>query len=118
MLFTLAALGLPGTSGFVGEFLILMAAFKVNILVAVIASIGVIIGAAYMLWLYKRVIFGKLVNSDLKQMLDLDKSELFILTCLAIPTLFFGFYPEPLINTIEVSIEDLIKVYNFNLVNK
>ena len=115
MLFTLAALGLPGTSGFVGEFLILMAAFKDNFLVAVIASLGVIIGAAYMLWLYKRVIFGKLINSDLKQMIDLNKSELFILSSLALPILFFGFYPEPLINTIEVSISDLIKMYNINL---
>ena len=117
MIFTLAALGLPGTSGFIGEFLILMGAFKDNFLVAVIASLGVIIGAAYMLWLYKRVIFGKLVNLELKEMVDLNKSELFILVCLAIPTLFFGFYPEPLINTIEVSIEDLIKVYNLNLMS-
>ena len=117
MVFTLGAVGLPGTSGFVGEFLILMGAFKDNFLVAVIASLGVIIGAAYMLWLYKRVVFGKLVNSDLKQMVDLNKSELFILSCLAVPTLFFGFYPEPLINTIEVSISNLIKVYNFNLVS-
>ena len=116
MIFTLAALGLPGTSGFIGEFLILMGAFKDNFLVAVIASLGVIIGAAYMLWLYKRVIFGKLVNLQLKEMVDLNKSELFILTCLAIPTLFFGFYPEPLINTIEVSIEDLIKSYNLKLI--
>ena len=115
MIFTLGALGLPGTSGFIGEFLILMGAFKDNFLVAVIASLGVIIGAAYMLWLYKRVIFGKLVNLELKEMTDLNKSELFILTSLAIPTLFFGFYPDPLINTIEVSIEDLIKVYNLNL---
>ena len=118
MLFTLAALGLPGTSGFVGEFLILMAAFKDNFLVAVIASIGVIIGAAYMLWLYKRVVFGKLINNDLKQMIDLNKSELFILSCLGIPTLFFGFYPDPLINTIEVSISDLIEMYNYKLVSK
>jgi NADH-quinone oxidoreductase subunit M len=115
MIFTLAALGLPGTSGFIGEFLILMGAFKDNFLVAVIASLGVIIGAAYMLWLYKRVVFGKLVNLQLKEMVDLNKSELFILTSLAIPTLFFGFYPEPLINTIEVSIEDLIETYNLNL---
>ena len=118
MLFTLAALGLPGTSGFVGEFLILMAAFKDNFLVAVIASLGVIIGAAYMLWLYKRVVFGKLINNDLKQMIDLNKSELFILSCLGIPTLFFGFYPDPLINTIEVSISDLIEMYNYKLVSK
>ena len=116
MVFTLAALGLPGTSGFIGEFLILMGAFKDNFLVAVLASLGVIIGAAYMLWLYKRVIFGKLVNLELKEMTDLNRSELFILICLAIPTLFFGFYPDPLINTIEVSINDLIKVYNINLV--
>jgi NADH-quinone oxidoreductase subunit M len=118
MLFTLAALGLPGTSGFIGEFLILMGAFKDNFLVAVLASLGVILGAAYMLWLYKRVVFGKLVNEDLKQMLDLNKSEYLILTCLAIPTLFFGFYPDPLINTIEVSVSDLINMHNINLASK
>ncbi|WP_440676246.1 NADH-quinone oxidoreductase subunit M [Candidatus Pelagibacter sp. HIMB1593] len=118
MLFTLAALGLPGTSGFIGEFLILMGAFKDNFLVAVLASLGVILGAAYMLWLYKRVVFGKLVNEDLKQMLDLNKSEYVILTCLAIPTLFFGFYPDPLINTIEVSVSNLINMHNINLASK
>jgi NADH-quinone oxidoreductase subunit M len=118
MLFTLAALGLPGTSGFIGEFLILMGAFKDNFLVAVIASLGVILGAAYMLWLYKRVVFGKLVNNDLNKLTDLDKSEYFILISLALPTLFFGFYPEPLINTIEVSVNDLIEMYNSNLINK
>jgi NADH-quinone oxidoreductase subunit M len=118
MLFTLAALGLPGTSGFIGEFLILMGVFKDNFLVAVLASLGVILGAAYMLWLYKRVVFGKLVNEDLKSMIDLNKSEYFILTCLAVPTLFFGFYPDPLINTIEVSVKDLINMYNLNAMVK
>ncbi len=118
MIFTLAALGLPGTSGFIGEFLILMAAFKDNFLVAVIASLGVILGAAYMLWLYKRVVFGKLLNKDLEKMLDLNKSEYLILITLAIPVLFFGFYPEPLLNTIEVSVNDLITMYNLNLLNK
>ena len=118
MLFTLAALGLPGTSGFIGEFLILMGVFKDNFLVAVIASLGVILGAAYMLWLYKRVVFGKLINKDLLKMVDLDRTEYIILSSLAIPTLFFGFYPEPLINTIEVSIGDLINNYNINLNNK
>ena len=68
-----------------------------------------------MLWLYKRIIFGKLINKDLLKMPDLDNSEKFILSTLAIPVLFFGFYPEPLINTIEVSINDLIKMYNTNL---
>jgi len=118
MLFTLAALGLPGTTGFIGEFLILMAAFKDNFLVAVIASLGVILGAAYMLWLYKRVVFGKLINVELKKMVDLNRSEYFILTCLAVPTLFFGFYPDPLINTIEISVNDLINMYKTNLINK
>ena len=71
-----------------------------------------------MLWLYKRVVFGKIVNKDLEKMIDLDKSEFFILFSLAIPILFFGFYPEPLFNTIEVSVNDLIATYNSNLVNK
>ena len=118
MLFTLAALGLPGTSGFIGEFLILMGVFMDNFLVAVIASLGVILGAAYMLWLYKRVVFGKLVNKELKTMNDLNKTEYLILISLAIPILFFGFYPNPLINTIEVSINDLINMYNLNLLTK
>jgi len=118
MIFSLAALGLPGTSGFIGEFLILMGAFKDNFLVAVIASFGVIIGAAYMLWLYKRVVFGKLINKELEKMPDLNKSEYLILISLALPSLFFGFYPDPLINTIEVSINDLITMYNFNLLYK
>ena len=115
MVFILASIGLPGTSGFVGEFLILMGAFKKSFLVAVIASLGVILGAAYMLWLYKRVIFGQLINKELLKMLDLNKSEVFILSCLAIPTLFFGFYPEPLLNTTDVSISNLIDTYNYKL---
>jgi NADH-quinone oxidoreductase subunit M len=118
MIFMLGSVGLPGTSGFIGEFLILMGAFKDNILVAVIARLGVILGAAYMLWLYKRVVFGKLVNEDLKQMVDLNRSEYLILTCLAVPTLFFGFYPEPLFNTIEISVSDLINMHNLNIASK
>ena len=112
MIFTLAAIGLPGTSGFIGEFLILMGVFKKSFLVATIASLGVILAAAYMLWLYKRVVFGKVINKELLNMLDLRKSEIFILVALAIPTIFFGFYPEPLLNTIDVSINNLIETYN------
>ncbi len=115
MVFTLGAVGLPGTSGFIGEFLILLAAFKKNFLVAVIASLGVILAAAYMLWLYRRVIFGELKNNELKKMVDLRKSELFTLWTLAVPTIFFGFYPEPLINTVETSVAHLIEMYNFNI---
>ncbi len=115
MIFTLGAIGLPGTTGFVGEFLILLGAFKKNFLVATIASIGVILCAAYMLWLYKRIVFGEILNNELKKILDLNKSEILILCFLGVPIIFFGFYPEPLINTIEVSIENSIEMYNNNL---
>ena len=115
MIFTLSALGLPGTSGFVGEFLILMGAFRDNFLVATVACFGVILGAAYMLWLYKRVIFGKLVNEKLFKISDVNKHEVFILATLAVPSIFFGFYPDPLINTIQVSLNDIIDIYNTNV---
>ena len=68
-----------------------------------------------MLWLYRRVIFGELINKDLLKIVDLNKSEIFILLSLAIPILFFGFYPEPLLNTIGTSISNLIDTYNYNL---
>tara|TARA_Y100001970_G_scaffold287660_1_gene412884 strand:- start:3459 stop:4949 length:1491 start_codon:yes stop_codon:yes gene_type:complete len=115
MIFTLGAIGLPGTTGFVGEFLILIGAFQDNFLVAVIASLGVILGAAYMLWLYRRVVFGELINKNLLKLKDLDNSEKFILWSLAIPILFFGFYPELLNNTIEISVNNLIENYNLNI---
>ena len=115
MVFTLGAIGLPGTSGFIGEFLILVGTFKKSFLVATIASLGVILVAAYMLWLYKRIIFGEIFKNELKKMTDLNKSEIFILSSLVFPIIFFGFYPEPLLSTIEISIENLIEVYNDNL---
>ena len=115
MIFTLAALGLPGTSGFVGEILILIGAFQKNILVAVLASLGVIFAAAYMLWLYKRVIFGKINNNELKKIYDLNKTEIFILSSLAFLILFFGFYPEPLLRTIDISVSELIRNYEMDL---
>ncbi len=118
MIFTLGAIGLPGTSGFVGEFLVLIGVFKKSFIVASIASLGIILAAAYMLWLYKRVIFGSIIRDDLKKILDLNKSEIFILSSLAVPILFFGFYPEPIINTIEVSVAELIDYYNSNMLEQ
>tara|TARA_Y100000590_G_scaffold140121_1_gene160668 strand:- start:20906 stop:22408 length:1503 start_codon:yes stop_codon:yes gene_type:complete len=115
MIFTLAALGLPGTSGFVGEFLVLVGIFQKNIVVGVLASLGVILAAAYMLWLYKRVIFGKVTISEIKDMVDLNKTEIYIFSSLVFLILFFGFYPEPLFNTIDVSINNLIENYKVNL---
>ena len=123
MIFTLGALGLPGTSGFIGEFLILMGTFKKSFLAATIASVGVILGAAYMLWLYKRIIFGELLSTIKKEIMpDLKRDEIFILSTLAILIIFFGFYPEPIIKTYAVSIDNFIDVYNSkietNLVEK
>jgi NADH-quinone oxidoreductase subunit M len=106
---------LPGTSGFVGEFLILVGSFQINYIVAMLATTGVILSAAYMLWLYRRVVFGKIINSELKKMKDLNISELYILYPLALLIILFGFYPEPFFNSIEVSINNLIDNYNMNL---
>jgi len=115
MIFALAALGLPGTSGFVGEFLVLVGAFQINIFVAVLASLGVILAAVYMLWLYKRVIFGKIASSEIKEMADLNKTEIYIFASLVFLTIFFGIYPEPLFNTIDISVSNLIDNYKTDL---
>jgi len=115
MIFSLAALGLPGTSGFIGEFLVLIGIFQINIIVAALASLGVILAAAYMLWLYRRVFFGRVVNYEIKSMKDLNQTEIFIFLPLILLTLFFGIYPEPLFNTINISVNNLIYNYNLNL---
>jgi NADH-quinone oxidoreductase subunit M len=115
MVFTLGALGLPGTSGFVGEFLVLVGVFKKSIVVAVLASLGIILAATYMLSLYRRVIFGRLRNIEIKNMTDLNNIEIYILFTLAFFTLFFGFYPEPLFTTIDISINNLVENYELNL---
>jgi len=115
MIFTLGALGLPGTTGFIGEFLILLGTFRVNFIVATIASLGVILGAAYMLWLYRRIVFGEIINTEVKKLVDLNKSEMIILTALAIVTIFFGVYPDPLLSTTSASVEGLINLFNTNI---
>ena len=115
----LGALGLPGTSGFVGEILILLGAFQKSFLVAILASIGVILGAAYMLWLYKRVVFGKVEKTELKELKDLNLSEAIVLFSLAALVLFFGIYPNLILETVHISVEELIRRYKeaiiFNL---
>ncbi len=116
MVFTLAALGLPGTSGFVGEFLVLVGIFKKNILVAVLASLGVIFAAAYMLWLYRRVIFGKIASAEIKTMPDLNKTEMYIFASLVFLIIFLGIYPQLLFNTLDVSINNLIENYEANII--
>ena len=115
MIFTLGSLGLPGTTGFIGEFLILIGTFKVNFLVATIASLGVILGAAYMLWLYRRVVFGEIKNMEVNKLVDLNNSEMIILSILAFVSIFFGFYPDPLLSSTSASVESLIDLFNSNL---
>jgi NADH-quinone oxidoreductase subunit M len=115
MIFTLGALGLPGTSGFVGEFLVLVGVFQKNVIVAVLASLGIILAATYMLSLYKRVIFGRIINLEVKEMPDLKNVEIYIFISLVFLILFFGFYPDPLFSTLDISIDNLIKNYQINL---
>ena len=111
MVFTLANIGLPGTSGFIGEFLSLLGAFRINTWVAFLAAIGVILSAAYALWLYGRVIFGKLEKPALKHITDLSWREVAVMTPLVVLTIIFGFYPGPILDASAVSVESLIKNY-------
>ena len=112
MVFTLAAIGLPGTSGFVGEFMVLVGAFQSNTWVAMLALTGVILGAAYMLWLYRRVIFGDLTKENLKSITDLNWREVGIFAPLVSLALVLGLYPEPFLDVLHVSVENLIAQTN------
>ena len=116
LIFALAGLGLPGTSGFLGEFLVLTGTFQKSYLVAMIATFGVVLGATYMLWLTKRVIFGVTNNNEIKTLKDVNKLEMTMLASLAFFIIFFGFYPAPLMETMSVSIDNLISNYQADLI--
>jgi NADH-quinone oxidoreductase subunit M len=111
MVFTMANVGLPGTSGFVGEFLTLIGAFRANTWVAFFATFGVILSAAYALWLYRRVIFGVLEKPELKAITDLETREIVVMVPLVALTILFGIYPAPLLDVMSVSVDHLIKNY-------
>ncbi|MHB1217627.1 MAG: NADH-quinone oxidoreductase subunit M [Alphaproteobacteria bacterium] len=117
MLFMLASVGLPGTSGFVGEFLVLVGAFKVNTLVAALAATGMVLGAAYMLWLYRRVIFGPLVREDLKHIMDLSAREIAIFAPLAVIVLWMGIYPASFFRVMDGSVAQLVSNYHQTVQN-
>ncbi|MCO6177896.1 NADH-quinone oxidoreductase subunit M [Ciceribacter sp. RN22] len=112
MVFTMANVGLPGTSGFIGEFLTLIGVFRANTWVALFAATGVILSAAYALWLYRRVVFGALEKESLKAMLDLSLREKFILYPLIALTIFFGVYPAPIFDATAASVELLVNNYS------
>ena len=116
LIFALAGLGLPGTSGFLGEFLVLTGTFQKSYLIAMLATLGVVLGAAYMLWLTKRVIFGVVKNNEIKNLKDINILETLMLGLLAFFVIFFGFYPALLMDTMSTSINNLILNYQTDLV--
>ena len=115
MIFMLASVGLPGTSGFVGEFLVVVGAFRFSSLIAIGAALGIILSAVYMLYLYKRIIFGTIVNQKLKDILDLDFREKLILIPLVVSVLLIGIFPNIFLDPMRQSIETIIT--NFEIAN-
>jgi NADH-quinone oxidoreductase subunit M len=108
MLFAMANCGLPGTSGFVGEFMVILAAVKFNFWIAFGAAFTLILGAAYTLWMYKRVYFGAISNDHVRELKDINSREYGILVVLALFTLFMGIYPKPFTDVMHVSVENLL----------
>jgi len=111
MVFTLASIGLPGTSGFVGELLSLVGAFQASTWVAFLATTGVILGAAYMLWLYRRIVFGELTRDDLKTIFDVTPREIAVFAPLVVLALWMGIYPSAFLTPMSASVANLIEQY-------
>lgn len=111
MVFTLASVGLPGLSGFVGEFLVLVGAFKVNTWVATLATTGLILGAAYALWLYRKIIFGELTKDSLKGILDMNRREIAVFLPLLLLSLWMGVYPASFLDPMAASVDKLVGDY-------
>jgi NADH-quinone oxidoreductase subunit M len=109
VLFSLANAGLPGTSGFVGEFMVILGAVKFNFWIGMLAATALILGAAYSLWLVKRVVFGPIANAQVEKLADLDKREFFILGLVALAVIAMGVYPAPFTDAMQVSVTDLLK---------
>jgi NADH-quinone oxidoreductase subunit M len=109
VLFFMANSGLPGTSGFVGEFMVILAAFQANFWYGFLAALTLILGAAYSLWLVKRVIFGEVANNDVAMLKDINAREALVLGTLAVAVLLVGLWPEPLVNMMHASVEQLLQ---------
>jgi NADH-quinone oxidoreductase subunit M len=112
MVFTMANVGLPGTSGFIGEFMALIGTFKVSIPTASLAATGTILSAAYALWLYRKVVFGALVKASLATIKDLTFRESLTLVPLVVLTILLGFYPKPVLDMSATSVQQLVNNYN------
>ena len=109
MLFMMASVGLPGTSGFVGEFLVIVGALQVNFWLALLGGMGMILGAAYMLYLYRRVIFGRLTKEDLRHILDLNPREWAVFAPLVVLTLWMGIYPSSFSSFFDASVGAMVQ---------
>ena len=109
MLFALANAGLPGTSGFVGEFMVILSAFQASFWIAFLAALTLILGAAYTLWMYKRVIFGEVANKKVAALEDMNSREVWILGILAVAVLWLGLWPAPLLEVMEPSVQNLLE---------
>jgi len=109
MFFSMASVGLPGTSGFIGEFLVIMGAFRVNVFVALLAATGMVLGAAYTLWLYRRVVFGALEKAELKSILDVSPREVAVFAPLVVVALWMGIYPSVFIDFFDETVRQLIE---------
>jgi NADH-quinone oxidoreductase subunit M len=109
VLFAMANAGLPGTSGFVGEFMVIIASFKANFWFAFCAATIMILGAAYTLWMIKRVIYGEVANDNVAELTDLNHREFIVLGVLALAVLLLGVWPAPLVDMMNVTIEQLIE---------
>ena len=118
MLFAMANAGLPGTSGFIGEFLVVLAAFEVNFWYAFLAGTTLIFGAAYTLWMYKRVIFGKVLSPQVEALNDVNGREIVFLTVLALAVLGMGVWPDPFADVMHVSVERLLEQVNLDISSK
>jgi NADH-quinone oxidoreductase subunit M len=109
MLFAMANCGLPATSGFVGEFMVIMGAMKANFWLAFVAATTLVFGAAYTLWMYKRVIFGPVANEHVASLQDLNSRELLVLGSLAVMVLLMGVYPLPFTEVMHASVNELLR---------
>jgi NADH-quinone oxidoreductase subunit M len=117
MLFTMASVGLPGTAGFVGEFLVILGAIQVSFWLALLGGLGMILGAAYMLYLYRRVIFGTITRADLRRILDLNAREWAVFAPLALLTLWMGIYPSSFTGFFDMSVAHMVKQHHEQLMS-
>ncbi len=106
--FAMSNAGLPGTSGFVGEFMVILASFKASFWIAFLAATTLILGAAYTLWMIKRVVFGEIANDNVRALQDINKREFLFLAVLAIAVLLLGLWPDPLVEVMHPTIENLL----------